>query len=97
MATWATRTRAGWLLAVHAQPGAKRSEIAGLHGEALKVRIAAPAIAGRANAALEAFLAERLGMPKSKVKVVRGELARAKRVEVSDPAAPLDRLLDEPS
>jgi uncharacterized protein (TIGR00251 family) len=43
------------------QPGAKRTEIAGLHGEALKIRLAAPPVEGKANAALRAFIAERLG------------------------------------
>jgi uncharacterized protein (TIGR00251 family) len=90
---FATRTAAGWLLAVHAQPGAKRSELAGLHGTSLKVRIAAPAVDGRANAALEAFLAERLGIARAKVQVVRGEHAREKRVAIADPAAEVERLL----
>jgi uncharacterized protein (TIGR00251 family) len=81
------------VLAVHAQPGAKRTEIAGLHGEALKVRIAAPALDGRANAALTAFIAERLGLPKAKVRVVRGERSREKHVLVADVLAPIDSVL----
>jgi uncharacterized protein len=87
---WAKRTPQGWLLAVHAQPGAKRSEVAGLHGGALKVRIAAPPAGGRANAALIAFLADALGVPKNSVTVVKGETSRRKAVFVSalqaDPA-----------
>jgi hypothetical protein len=93
LSVFATRTPEGWVLAVHAQPGAKRTEIAGLHGEALKVRIAAPALDGRANVALTAFIAERLGLPKSKVRVVRGERSREKRVLVADALAPIDSFL----
>lgn len=67
-------------LHVWAQPGASTSEIVGLMGEALKVRIAAPAWEGRANAELLAFLAKALAIPKSQVALVRGQKARAKTV-----------------
>ena len=77
-------------LSIQAQPGAKKPGIE-VHGEdALKVRIAAPAVDGRANEALCELLAERLDVPKSAVRVVRGSAARRKHVEVSiscfDPA-----------
>ena len=88
-AVWARRTADGWTLAVHVQPGAKRSAIAGLHGNRLKIRIAAPALDGRANEALTAFIADRLGIPKSRVTVAKGAQSREKRVSVagdSDPA-----------
>jgi uncharacterized protein (TIGR00251 family) len=88
-AGWCRRTAGGWTLAIHVQPGARRSEVAGLHGERLKVRIAAPALDGRANDALVAFVAERLGLPRARVAVVGGERARAKLVAVNgdcDPA-----------
>jgi len=65
-------------LRVWVQPGAARSEIAGLHGEALKIRIAAPAQEGRANQALVEFLADLLGLPKSRVSILRGEKTREK-------------------
>jgi uncharacterized protein (TIGR00251 family) len=87
LTVWAARTADGWLLSIHVQPGAKRTGVAGLHGSALKVRVAAPPVAGKANAALEAFVAERLGVARSRVRVVRGELSREKRIAVSDPAA----------
>jgi hypothetical protein len=93
LSAFARRTAAGWLLAVHVQPGAKRSQVAGLHGESLKVRIAAPALEGRANAALEAFIAERLGVRQAQVKVVRGERSREKQVLVEDAGAAVERLL----
>lgn len=93
---WAKRTLQGWLLAVHAQPGAKRSEVAGLHGDALKVRVAAPPVEGRANAALIAFLADALGVPKKSVTVVKGETSRRKTVFVSAPQADPASLLRPP-
>jgi uncharacterized protein len=87
---WLGRTVDGWTIAVHVQPGAKRSAVAGLHGERLKLRIAAPPIEGRANAAVVAFIAERLGVPRAQVAVVRGERSRDKLIEVAvaecDPA-----------
>jgi uncharacterized protein (TIGR00251 family) len=75
-------------LAVHVQPGAKRTEIAGLHGAALKIRLAAPPVDGKANAALIDFLAERLHLPRGRVTLVTGATSRQKvlRVEGADEA-----------
>jgi uncharacterized protein len=87
-APWARRTAEGWTLALHVQPGAKRSGVAGLHGERLKLRIAVPALDGRANEALVAFVAERLGVPKARVAVVRGERSRDKLMAVSGECDP---------
>jgi uncharacterized protein (TIGR00251 family) len=77
-APWARRTADGWSLALHVQPGAKRSAAAGLHGERLKLRIAAPALDGRANDALIAFVAERLGVARARVAVAKGGRSRDK-------------------
>ena len=71
------------LLDVAAQPGAKRSEISGLHDGALRVRIAAPALDGRGNAALCAWLAERVGVAQRSVSVVLGEKSRRKLVRIA--------------
>ncbi len=72
----------GVTLAVRAQPGAKRTAIAGVYGEGaaaqLKIAVQAPPIEGRANAALIEFLAERFGVAKSRVELVSGELSRSK-------------------
>jgi len=70
------------------QPGAKRSEVAGLHGDRLKIRIAAPALDGRANDALVAFLAGELGVARGRVAVARGERSRDKLVAVTGEADP---------
>lgn len=82
---WLARTQAGWTIAVHVQPGAKRTAVAGTHGERLKIRIAAPPIEGRANAAIVAFVAERLGVPRAQVSVARGERSRDKLIAVATP------------
>jgi hypothetical protein len=87
-APWARRTADGWALALHVQPGAKRSAAAGLHGERLKLRIAAPAVDGRANEALIAFVAANLGVPKACVAVAKGERSREKLVVVSGECDP---------
>lgn len=71
------------VLTLHIQPGAKRTEFVGLHGEAVKVRLAAPPVDGKANAALCAFLADFCGVPKSAVTLISGETSRAKRVRVA--------------
>jgi uncharacterized protein (TIGR00251 family) len=92
-AGWAKRTADGWTLALHVQPGAKRAGVAGLHGERLKLRIAAPALDGRANDALVAFVAEKLGVPKARVAVARGERSRDKLVTVAGDCDPL-RLME---
>jgi len=70
------------VLELHVQPGARRTEVAGLHGGRLKVRVAARAVEGEANAALVEFLAERLGVAKRDVTIVSGTGQRAKRVSV---------------
>ena len=73
---------------MHVRPGARRSEVAGLHGDRLKVRIGAPALDGRANAALVAFVADELGIPRARVAVVRGERSREKLLAVSGDCDP---------
>lgn len=77
--SWLRRASDGAVtLTLHAQPGAKRTEFAGLHGEALKLRLAAPPIDGKANAALITYLAKYLGVPKVAVSILSGESSRHK-------------------
>lgn len=75
------------VLSLHIQPGAKRTEVAGVHGEALKVRLGAPPVDGKANDALIAFLAGQLGVPKARVVLEAGQTSRSKRVRVVGVAA----------
>ena len=70
------------VLELHVQPGAKRSEFAGKHGERLKVRLAARAVDNQANEALVAFLAEYYGVPRRNVTIVSGVRSRQKRVVI---------------
>jgi uncharacterized protein len=86
--TWLAADGDGVILRLHIQPGAKKTEIAGLHGEALKIRLAAPPVDGKANACLVGFLANRFGIAKAAVELLSGESSRAKRVRIAgvDPA-----------
>ena len=68
--------------AVRVQPRASRSEIVGLHGDALKVRLSAPPVDGAANEALVELVADALGVAKRAVRIVSGESSRSKTVEV---------------
>jgi uncharacterized protein (TIGR00251 family) len=72
-------------LACHLQPGASRSGFAGLHGDRLKIRIAAPPVDGKANAALIAFLAAEFSVPKQQVAIERGDSSRQKSVCIERP------------
>ena len=67
---------------VHVLPRGRRDEVVGLYGDALKVRLIAPPVKGRANRALREFLAGRLSVPTSAVEVVSGHTSRHKRVRV---------------
>lgn len=71
-----------FLLTLHVQPNARKSEIVALHGDALKVKIAAPATDNRANAALIELLSETLGVHRSAMAIRRGVTARRKVVEI---------------
>jgi len=74
------------LLQVQVQPRASREGFAGTHGGALKVRLTAPPVDGKANAALIAFLAESFGVAKRAVTLVHGETGRSKLVRIARPA-----------
>jgi uncharacterized protein len=70
------------VLELHVQPGAKKTEFAGMHGERRKLRLAAAPVDGKANAALIAFIAAEYGVPKRNVTIDAGEHSRQKRVTV---------------
>jgi uncharacterized protein (TIGR00251 family) len=72
------------VLNLHIQPGAKKTEVAGPHGDALKVRLGAPPVDGKANDCLIVFIAERLCLPRSRVILESGQTSRAKRVRIVD-------------
>jgi len=64
-------------------PRSSREAIVGIHDGALKIALSAPPVDGEANAALVAFLAKSLGVPKSAVSIVRGERGRSKTIRVA--------------
>jgi len=70
------------ILELHVQPGAKKSAFAGEHAGRMKLRLAAPAVEGKANEALVEFLADYFGVPKRNVRIVAGLKSRQKRVIV---------------
>ncbi|MEY4752847.1 MAG: hypothetical protein RJA44_522 [Pseudomonadota bacterium] len=63
-------------------PNAKRTEVIGLHDQALRVRLSAPPVDGAANDALQRWLADAIGVSRSRVSLLKGETSRRKRVEV---------------
>lgn len=67
---------------LHVQPGAKRTEFAGLHGERVKLRLAAPPADGKANKALIEFLAQAFGVPRRNVTIESGLASRQKRIAI---------------
>lgn len=75
----------GVTIQVHAQPGAKRTEVVGLHGDCIKVRLASAPVDGKANACLVEFLARRLGVKKSLLTITRGIASRRKAVFIAVP------------
>lgn len=79
---WIKTAKDGVVLSIHLTPRASRDAVDGLHGDALKVKIKAPPVDGKANAYLLAFLAEQLGVAKSSVSLERGETSREKTVLV---------------
>jgi len=82
-------------LTVRVQPGAKEAGLAGFLADgSLKVKVRAPAVEGRANEAVEALLAERLGIRRTQVRVTRGAMSRLKQIEIAgiDPAELQERL-----
>jgi uncharacterized protein (TIGR00251 family) len=72
----------GVRLRVRVQPRASRSEIAGVHGDELRIRLQAPPVDGAANEALVRFLADALGAPRAAVEIVSGLASRSKTVVI---------------
>jgi uncharacterized protein (TIGR00251 family) len=72
------------LIELRVQPRASRSEFAGRHGERLRVRLNAPPVDGRANAALVEFVAAAFGLPRARVTIEHGLAGRDKRLRLQD-------------
>jgi uncharacterized protein (TIGR00251 family) len=83
MAVWFRRNGEVVTLTLHVQPGAKRSGLVGLHGDALKIRLAAPPVEGRANEALLEFLGKLFDVPQRQVELRQGGQSRHKVVAIT--------------
>ena len=79
------------ILTLHVQPGAQRTEIAGTHGEALKIRIKALPVEGKANTELIRYLARAFGVPVRQITLVRGDSSRHKVLRIEAPLLRPDR------
>ncbi|MBP5511327.1 MAG: DUF167 domain-containing protein [Kiritimatiellae bacterium] len=80
--SWLEPVKEGCILTVKAVPRASRTEVAGIEGEWIRIRLLAPPVDGKANAALTAFLSKKVGCPKGSVEVIGGTTARLKRVRL---------------
>lgn len=70
----------GCELILHIQPGASKTEFAGLHGDALKLRVQAPPVEGAANQAVLNFIAKQCGLATRAIKLLRGDKSRRKTI-----------------
>ena len=82
-------------LRVHVVPGAKHTMVDGIHGDRLKIRLAARPVDGEANTALCEFVAASFGVPKRSVVLISGSRSRAKTLRVIAPALRPDRGWDQ--
>lgn len=80
---WCSAIPGAVRIAVQVQPGAKKTEVVGVHDDALKLKLQAPPIEGRANEALVKFLSSELSVPKSAVAITHGHTSKRKLVEVA--------------
>ena len=71
------------ILSIYLQPGAKKSEVSGMHDGQIKIKVNSPPVDGKANEALILFLSEFLNIPKSKIKIISGEKNRMKKISIS--------------
>ena len=72
-----------YVLALYCQPGAKKTEVQGEHDGRLKIRLAAPPVEGKANDTLILWLSKSLGVNRSAIELLAGDLSRLKRVKIS--------------
>jgi uncharacterized protein (TIGR00251 family) len=84
MPVWIKQSGTDVEIAIKVVPGASRSKIVGLLGDALKTQIAAPPEGGKANAALQSLLAKQLGVRATAVAVVSGAASARKKIRVRD-------------
>lgn len=86
MSSWYRRDGDDLLLWIKAQPRSSRDAFAEVLDDAIKLRITAPPVDGKANTHIVAWLAKQFRVPKSSVSIESGESARRKRIRIRDPA-----------
>ncbi len=90
-----TLAKNGLYVNVHAQPGARKPSLRGMHGDALKIAVREAAQDGKANAAIVDFMAGALGCAKRQVEVTSGQSSRRKRLFISGDVSLITRRLHE--
>lgn len=81
---WVKQADSRAKIRVRILPRAGRNEIVGIHGDAIKIKLAAPPVEGAANAALVEFLCDTLHIPRARIRIVTGAKSRSKCVEILD-------------
>jgi uncharacterized protein (TIGR00251 family) len=81
--TWITKADNAVVLTLRIVPRSSRNEICGEHGDALKIKLQAPPVEGKANKALIEFLAETLGIHRNNISILSGDTGRNKRVAIT--------------
>ncbi|HZW13518.1 MAG TPA: DUF167 domain-containing protein [Noviherbaspirillum sp.] len=87
---WCTGVPTGIRITTHIAPNAKKSEVTGVLDDALKIRLQAQPIEGKANEALIRYLADMLDVPKSAVTITHGHTNKRKIIEVASPGLSVD-------
>ncbi|MBA7630825.1 hypothetical protein ES703_38350 [subsurface metagenome] len=88
-----TKTPTGTTFRVRVQPGASKNEIVGIQEDALKIKISAPPVQGKADKALIGFLAKELGVKKSEVEIISGHTSKIKKIKVLGEGVRIERNL----
>jgi len=86
--TWINQSDDGVIITVHAVPRAAQNAVQGLHGDALKIRLHAPPVDGKANEALISFLSRKLNIPKGNITLKSGANQRRKIIAISGISKP---------
>ncbi len=74
------KTKEGFLFKIYVQPRAAKNTVAGIHGNALKIRLTAPPVEGAANKMCLQFLSKQLNIPKSALEIESGHSSRSKKI-----------------
>ena len=88
MESWIEGRGGSVYMRIHVQPRASKNEVAGIHGDSLKLRLTSPPVEGAANALLLKFVSKMLGVSKSAIRIISGEKSRQKTLKVEGLSSP---------